>query len=203
MKIKLDLKIFAFIILFFLSGQGNDYIVLYTFAAIHEIGHILMGIVLGLKLERMNIGPMGFCIIFKQGKVKWQTELLVTIAGPITNFIIATIFFLFIQILKKEAIIYANLILGFFNMLPVLPLDGGRALMAILKKFYKEDAAEEIVLKISNIAMTLLTVTACVGTLCLKNVAIPVVTIYLWVIASNENKRHKIKQRLKKILEKY
>ncbi|MBR6033477.1 MAG: hypothetical protein IKP28_01850 [Clostridia bacterium] len=203
MKIKLDLKIFALIILFFLSGKGQSYIVLYTFAAIHEIGHILMGIVLGLKPERINIGPMGFCIIFKQEKAKWQTELLVSIAGPITNFIIATLFSLFIQVSKKETIIYANLILGLFNMLPVLPLDGGRALMAILKKYCKENIAEGIIYKTSNIAMALLTVIAGIGTLYLRNIAIPVIIIYLWVIVSNENKRHRLKQRIKKILEKY
>ncbi len=203
MSIKVDLKFFLFIILFFLSGQSQAYLVLYLFAAIHEMGHVAMGILLGLKLESFNIMPMGFSITFKPSKKRWITEFLVSIAGPFTNFFIA-IFFSFIKFSRNNGmIIYANLILGAFNMLPMLPLDGGRAFTAILKKYYKISVAEDISHNASNIIIILLTIVAIVGTFYLKNISILCITTYLWFITLRENKRYHIKQRVKKIIEKY
>ena len=42
MSIKIDLKIFAFILLFFLSGQSDIYLILLGFASIHELGHLIL-----------------------------------------------------------------------------------------------------------------------------------------------------------------
>lgn len=42
MSIKIDLKIFAFFILFFLCGQSYIYLILFLFAMIHELGHLIM-----------------------------------------------------------------------------------------------------------------------------------------------------------------
>ena len=45
MSIKIDLKIFLFIILFWLTSQIKIYAVLMIFALIHELGHLLVRIV--------------------------------------------------------------------------------------------------------------------------------------------------------------
>ncbi len=68
-------------------------------------------------------------------------EFMVAIAGPGTNFIIA-IFSALLLHLNPEGktfgnnlliqLIFINIMLGVFNMLPFLPLDGGRALNALL-----------------------------------------------------------------------
>lgn len=42
MSIKVDLKIFAFILLFFFCGQSDIYLILLGFATIHELGHLIM-----------------------------------------------------------------------------------------------------------------------------------------------------------------
>ena len=100
----------------------------------------------------------------------------------------------------KETMIYANFLIGIFNLLPIYPLDGGRVLKAILNKFNNIELVEEILNKTSNMIIILLTIIASVGILYLKNIAILFIVAYLWFIRIAENKRHKLKMRVHKIL---
>ena len=70
---------------------------------------------------------------------KWG-PLLVAIAGPLANFLLALMFGLSIQFLPLSAqmisflsvIVYANVLLGVFNLVPIPPLDGSKVLYAIM-----------------------------------------------------------------------
>lgn len=58
MNIKVDLKIFIFLLLFLITNQSTIYLLLLAFAMLHEIGHLIMGICLGLKPQSVKIMPM-------------------------------------------------------------------------------------------------------------------------------------------------
>lgn len=58
MKIKIDLKIFLIMILFLLTNQFRIYWILMFFMLIHELTHLLTGIILGLKPKKMEIMPL-------------------------------------------------------------------------------------------------------------------------------------------------
>ena len=64
MSLKIDLKIFIFFILFYLTKQIKLYATIMVLCIIHELGHVLMGIVLGLKIEKIEIMPMGLSVSF-------------------------------------------------------------------------------------------------------------------------------------------
>ena len=49
MSIKIDLKIFLFLFLFLLTSQIEIYIILMIFAILHEIGHLIAGLILKFK----------------------------------------------------------------------------------------------------------------------------------------------------------
>ena len=102
MQIKVDLKILIFALIFFLTNQIKLYILLMIFAFIHELGHLITGIIVGMKPEKLELMPFGVAISFKikpeeyNKKIKKGNQLeikkiLVAIAGPITNFIIIVI----------------------------------------------------------------------------------------------------------------
>ena len=61
------------------------------FTLIHELGHMLVGILLGLKPQKLSIMPVGFSVTFatklnKKGKTNNTTKkLVIAIAGPIIN----------------------------------------------------------------------------------------------------------------------
>lgn len=65
MQIKINLKIFIFILIFFITGQVELYGILMLFAFIHELGHMICGILLGFKPKELKIAPMGVSISFQ------------------------------------------------------------------------------------------------------------------------------------------
>ena len=70
---------------------------------------------------------------------KWGPSM-VALAGPIANFLLAIAFGLVIQFLPLSinltiflsVIVYANVLLGVFNLVPIPPLDGSKILFAVL-----------------------------------------------------------------------
>ena len=66
MSVKIDLKIFLFAIIFYFTKQIKIYALLMILALVHELGHLVCGICLGLKLKSIKITPVGFQILFKK-----------------------------------------------------------------------------------------------------------------------------------------
>lgn len=138
--------------------------------------------------------------MFYPQKESRSTKFLVSIAGPLTNFLLAIIIWFLPEFTLKETMIYANLLVGVFNLLPIYPMDGGRMLEALLKKFYPGEQIENIINKTSNGTMILLTILASIGILYVKNIAIFFAIVYLWWIRIADNRRYRIKNRVRKIL---
>lgn len=216
MQIKVDLKIFIAILIFLLTEQLNIYIVFMLFAIIHELGHVLTGIILGFKPKNIEILPIGISACFYMQcddynkKINYANrfvlkKVIISCAGPITNFIIAIIFYFFdfsIFNISREFIIYTNLIIGIFNLIPIYPLDGGRIIKNILhikiglKESYKYTKI------IANLSIIILTIFSSMAILYLKNISIVLILIYLWGIVIIQNKKYESKMNIYKMLEK-
>ncbi|WP_420386761.1 site-2 protease family protein [Roseivirga sp.] len=156
----------SFLILIFIilysgisSGQSSEAIVwhllfiLSIFACVifHEFGHALTGRHFGYNTKDITLLPIGGLARFEKLPEKPREELLVAIAGPLVNFIIALILFMAIRptthyildldlsVITPEnfliMLLMANLTLGLFNLIPAFPMDGGRILRAILALF--------------------------------------------------------------------
>lgn len=202
MRIKINLQIFIFIIVFILTKQIEIYTYLMIFAFIHELGHLFTGLFLGLKPETLKIMPFGISIIFqtyRKGKKIYLKKFLIALAGPSINVIIATLG----TLLEWQAnVIYANLLIAIFNLLPIYPLDGGRILKALLSIRYPYNICQDLVIKISNITMIILTSFTSIAILCFKNIAFLLAIIYLWGILLGENRKYKLKKRVYNIVKK-
>ena len=64
MQIKVDLKIFLFFLIFLITRRIKIYEILMLFALLHEIGHLICGILLGFKPQKITILPYGLKINF-------------------------------------------------------------------------------------------------------------------------------------------
>ena len=64
MQLKIDLKICAVLLIFFLTNQLEVYVLFMLFTIIHELGHLFIGIILGFKPKGIKLMPMGLSICF-------------------------------------------------------------------------------------------------------------------------------------------
>ena len=184
------------------------------FAFLHELGHLFTGLCLGFKPQNLCINPMGLSIKFKvclkdyNKKVIKANKLIVkkiiiAFAGPAVNIIIAIIFLLNnfnLGGIKNEFIIYSNLLIAIFNLIPIYPLDGGRILKYIIHIFKGLEISNTYMNIISNATVIILTLFASIGILYLKNIAILFIIVYLWILVINENKMYNQKLKIYEIL---
>lgn len=216
MTIKLNLKIFLFAIIFYFTKQIQVYVLLMLFALIHEIGHLLCGLALGLKPKSLKVMPFGLCVEFNvlckdynkkclRGNQLAVKKMLIALAGPFTNLIIIGIGILLqnkINGINVDTVIYANALIAIFNLLPIYPLDGGRCLKSILHVLRGKQVANREINILSNICVVLLSAVGSITILAYKNIAIFFIILYLWYLVLLEDKRYKTRSKLYKIIEK-
>ena len=213
MVFRIDLKIFLLLILFYITKQIEFYAIIMFFAIIHELGHLLTGLTLGMKPEKIELKLFGLSVSFKisideyNKKIKKANmlevkKIIIALAGPITNLLIILLAnFIHINDEQKSMLIYSNLLLILINMLPIFPLDGGRVLKGLLHVILGKNKAERYSNKISFITLILLTILASILILYIKNIAIFLIIVVLFAIHIRETQIYKNRQKIMQIIE--
>lgn len=203
MKIKFNIDIFICLVIAIVTKNIEKYTEFMLFIIIHEMAHLVTGIILGVKPKRIDVYALGLSLEFYSfGHITYKNlrKILIYIAGPLINFVIAIV----LVILNDKTyldIIYINLILGFFNLLPIYPMDGGRILKQVLTIIKGEKTSKIIINRVSNIVVTLITICYSILILYVHNFAIFMVIIYLWIILIKENKNLKLQLKMYEVLE--
>lgn len=139
------------------QGQGGSetiWYILFVFTifaciVLHELGHAIAARQYGISTKSIVLYPIGGVASLEKIPEDPSQELVVAIAGPMVNIIIAILIYIFLSLsngwmVKMEEINYitadnflfalfsVNIILVIFNMIPAFPMDGGRVLRALL-----------------------------------------------------------------------
>ncbi len=189
MEFKIDIKIFLVLFLFLIFKQLEMYILFMIFVIIHEFFHLLTGIILGYKIKSLKIEILGISLGFYENINEYDNikKILILMMGPISNIIIALIF----DFLKLPKIVYVNLVIAIFNLLPVYPLDGGQILNRVLRIIYGSIEAYKITNWVNTIIMSLITAIASIAILYVRNMSIVIIVLFLWCLVIKENKKFK------------
>ena len=110
-------------------------------------------------------------------------KIAIAFAGPLVNIFIAIIAFFMPEniVAQKETIIYANLMLAIFNLLPIYPLDGGRIVKEIIMIKDGTKLAYEKINNISKVTVIIITIITSIIILKIHNIAILIILTYLWL----------------------
>ena len=95
---------------------------------LHELGHLAALALCGVRVERVRLRALG--AVIETASCAHSAEALCALAGPAVNLFA---FWALRRIEPGAALI--SLLLGACNLLPVYPLDGGRALRAVCAQF--------------------------------------------------------------------
>ena len=115
---------------------------------LHELGHALAAKRYRINTSGITILPIGGIARLESMPEKPKEELVVALAGPLVNVVIAAVLFPFVRLVFDldsttelqsinaenflPALMSVNLWLALFNLIPAFPMDGGRVLRALL-----------------------------------------------------------------------
>lgn len=151
-------------------------ILLFTCVTLHELGHSIVAQLFNIPVREIVLLPLGgVALIAKSPEKPWH-ELLIAAAGPAVNVLIAALLFLvtggigvnldvnaLLATLREPSLttmliwlLFANISLVVFNLIPAFPLDGGRILRAVLAMGLGNARATRIASTIGQISAVLL-----------------------------------------------
>lgn len=132
--------IFVFITL--LTNSYKLFFIYFFITFIHELGHVTVAVLLKLRIRKIKLLAIGFnAEIENLDYTSSIKEFLIAIAGPLTYFITNYLlnYFYSTDIISYNALEQARLINKYnfvFNLLPIIPLDGGRILKIFIDNFF-------------------------------------------------------------------
>jgi Zn-dependent protease len=164
---------------------------------LHEFGHALTARAFGIGTQDITLYPIGGVARLQRMSENPLEELLIAVAGPAVNVVIATALVVFLNlagILTPEwsasltaqflhALMWVNIGLILFNMLPAFPMDGGRVFRALLSMGLGHLPATRIAVAVSTVVLLLL---GFVGVFVLHNVMMLIVLPFLFFAGQAE-----------------
>lgn len=169
-SIDVDLS-FLILIVFFVATTYNPQYgihyaliwapILFVSVLLHELAHAGMIGALGHGSSHVVLGGMGGVTINERRSKPWQ-DVLISLAGPISSFLlgwIASLIFVNVPAVRQDKMLQvllptlaqASYWWGIFNLIPIAPLDGGKAVRSFLAMFLKDRIAFAIAVWIGMI----------------------------------------------------
>lgn len=122
------------LLLFLLDHQGF-YFLVFAGILVHEVGHLVAILLLRCRVERLELRLSGLNLDYTEGQLSYGRDAIIALAGPGANILAAGLLVLCSRVRSTEEIYLAigvQVLLAGFNLLPALPMDGGRALQALV-----------------------------------------------------------------------
>lgn len=169
---------------------------LFTVIVLHELGHALAARRYGINTRDITLLPIGGLARLERIPENPKQELIVALAGPAVNLVIAIALFLVLWPIFGAStlldpvylednfftkMMWVNVIIVCFNMIPAFPMDGGRVLRALLAMRMNYARATSIA---ASIGQSLAWLLGAIGLF--SNPFLIVIAVFVWLGASQE-----------------
>lgn len=178
----------------------------FAIIVVHELGHALMARRFGVRTHDILLLPIGGIASLERIPEQPAHELAIALVGPAINLVIAGVLWLGIGLAGgpfdptaattiggafAAQLLWINVVLAAFNLLPAFPLDGGRALRALLSLRIDRERATAIA---AGTGKALAVVLAIFGIL--FNVWLVLIAFVVWLGAQHERELVRIRSSL-------
>ncbi|NOG28408.1 stage IV sporulation protein FB [Lysinibacillus fusiformis] len=179
MKIKLHLLCIPLVFVMIFSGQLAHYAIIFFSLMWHEAGHLLAALLCGVRVKSCVIAPYGGEIQFENPAVVQASSLLwIALGGPIATILGIGLTFFMPELIAGK-LISVQLVLLFVNMIPILPLDGGRILLAWLFLYNPKARVVELYYWLSfMVATTLFLITL---NFLPQSIFLAIICLFIWL----------------------
>ena len=186
-----------------MAGSVLYMVALFTIVVMHELGHALTARRFGIVTRDIILLPIGGVARLERMPRNPRQELLVAIAGPAVNVALALALLAIVRVTGPlpaatlydfdpllslrgflYQLVFVNVVLALFNMLPAFPMDGGRVLRAVLAMRMSSYArATGIAARIGRMLALAL---AAAGLYGLRNPFWVLIALFVWMAAGTE-----------------
>jgi Zn-dependent protease/predicted transcriptional regulator len=183
--------------------------VLFVCVVLHEYGHALTARRYGIGTRYITLLPIGGVAMLERMPKDPRQEIVVALMGPAVNVAIALVLFLVIgmsgaygdvmaptllPVTFLQSVLYANIFLAVFNMIPAFPMDGGRVLRAALSFRLGRGRATRTAARIGQGVALVLGVLGLFG-----NPLLILIAVFVWVGAAAEAGASEVETRLERM----
>ena len=168
-------------------------VLLFGSILLHELGHALTARRYGIHTQDIILTPIGGMARILNMPQTPKQEIAIAIAGPLVSLSISASSFALLLLVpfRLPLVIYSgislltyiNLMLGLFNLVPALPMDGGRVLRGLLALKYDFLTATEKAAKVGRI---LAVIGGLVGIFYLQSWSLALISVFIYVSAGTE-----------------
>lgn len=128
-KIKVNYLTLYFFLISFLCGYIKNTLVIFFIVIFHELGHIIISLILGYKIKSIELFPFGgITKIDNIYNASFYKCFLISIMGVLFQMLLFIFF-------KDSFFVKMNYSIMLFNLLPIIPLDGSKILFELFALF--------------------------------------------------------------------
>ncbi len=159
----------ALIALFAFAGLAGKALAVFAAVLWHEAAHAAAATAMGYRVREIELLPFGgVARIERADTAGAASEIIMAAAGPLASLVLAAAVYLARAAFPAHALwldfyYQVNLMLAAFNLLPALPLDGGRILRALLALHWDWGEATAATAGLGKLLAVILLVAAGVG----------------------------------------